>query len=177
MLSALSVGEILLRIGSVPARITVGGSLYARQSRSVQATACRQQSAVAGGHAGTGRGAAARRNARRTLEQLARELVRQKKLTAFQAQQIYAGKGRSLVLGNYLILDKLGQGGMGMVLKAEHRRMDRLVALKVLSPTVTKTPALLARFQREVKAAARLIHQRTSSPPSTRTKRTGRTSW
>lgn len=92
-------------------------------------------------------------------EQLARELVRQKRLTAFQAQQIYAGKGKSLVLGNYVILDKLGQGGMGMVLKAEHRRMDRLVALKVLSPTVTKTPALLARFQREVKAAARLIHQ------------------
>ncbi len=38
-------------------------------------------------------------------EQLAKELVRQKKLTAYQAQQIYAGKGRSLVLGNYVILD------------------------------------------------------------------------
>jgi hypothetical protein len=47
-------------------------------------------------------------------EQLARELVRQKKLTAYQAQQIYAGKGKTLVLGNYLILDKLGQGGMGL---------------------------------------------------------------
>jgi eukaryotic-like serine/threonine-protein kinase len=57
-------------------------------------------------------------------QQLARELVRQKKLTAYQAQQIYAGKGRSLLLGNYVILDKLGQGGMGMVLKAEHRRMN-----------------------------------------------------
>jgi hypothetical protein len=56
--------------------------------------------------------------------QLARELVRQKKLTAFQAQQIYAGKGRSLLLANYVILDKLGQSGMGMVLKARHRRME-----------------------------------------------------
>ena len=91
-------------------------------------------------------------------EKLARELVRQKKLTAYQAQQIYAGKGKSLVLGNYVILDKLGQGGMGLVLKAEHRRMERLVALKVLSPTVTKTPEALRRFQREVKAAARLTH-------------------
>ncbi len=91
-------------------------------------------------------------------EQLARLLVKQKWLTSYQAQQIYAAKGKSLVLGNYLILDKLGQGGMGMVLKAEHRRMKRLVALKVLSPTVVKTKELLARFQREVQAAARLEH-------------------
>lgn len=92
-------------------------------------------------------------------QQFARILVKQKKLTAYQAQQVYAGKAKTLVLGNYLVLDKLGQGGMGMVLKARHRRMDRLVALKVLSPTVVKTPDLLARFQREVKAAARLEHQ------------------
>jgi len=62
------------------------------------------------------------------------------------------------VLGNYVILDKLGQGGMGMVLKAEHRRMERIVALKMLSAAVTKTPEALARFQREVKAAAKLEH-------------------
>jgi hypothetical protein len=91
-------------------------------------------------------------------EHLARELVRQKKLTAYQARQIYAGKGRSLVLGKYVILDKLGQGGMGLVLKAEHRRMERLVALKVLSPQVVQTPEVVRRFQREVKAAARLTH-------------------
>ena len=91
-------------------------------------------------------------------EQLARELVRRKKLTAYQAQQICAGKGNSLVLGSYVILDKLGQGGMGVVLKAEHRRMARWVALKVLSPKLVGTPDALRRFQREVKAAARLTH-------------------
>lgn len=91
-------------------------------------------------------------------EQLARLLVKLKKLTAFQGQQIYAGKGKALVLGNYLILDKLGQGGMGMVLKAEHRRMKRLVALKVMSPTAVKTPDALRRFHREVEAAAKLDH-------------------
>ena len=91
-------------------------------------------------------------------EQLARLLVQEQKLTAFQAQQIYAGKGKSLLFGNYRILDKLGQGGMGLVLKAEHLRMKRVVALKVLSPAVTKTPGLVARFQREVQAAARLSH-------------------
>src|SRR3954471_2832354 len=91
-------------------------------------------------------------------EQLARELVKQKKLTAYQAQVIYQGKGKSLTLGNYRILDKLGQGGMGLVLKAEHRRMERLVALKVVSPKVLKDPGALVRFHREVKAAARLSH-------------------
>ncbi len=91
-------------------------------------------------------------------EQLARLLVQQKKLSAFQAQQIYAGKGKALTLGNYVILDKLGQGGMGLVYKAEHRRMERQVALKVLSKAVTKDPEAARRFQREVKAAAKLEH-------------------
>ncbi len=66
-------------------------------------------------------------------EQLARRLVKHKLLTAYQAQQAFAGKAKALALGNYLVLDKLGQGGMGMVLKARHRRMNRIVALKVLS--------------------------------------------
>ncbi|MEJ7596097.1 MAG: serine/threonine-protein kinase [Planctomycetaceae bacterium] len=89
---------------------------------------------------------------------LARLLVKQKRLTAFQAKQIYAGKGKSLVLGNYVILDKLGQGGMGVVLKAEHRRMKRVVALKVLDPAVTRSPEVTRRFEREIHAAARLEH-------------------
>ncbi len=91
-------------------------------------------------------------------EQLARELVRQNKLTKYQAEQIYAGKTKLLVLGNYVVLDKLGQGGMGVVLKAEHRRLKRLVALKVMSPSVVKTPDALRRFLREVEAAAKLRH-------------------
>lgn len=91
-------------------------------------------------------------------EALARELVKQKKLTSYQAKTIWQGKQTSLVFGNYVVLDKLGEGGMGMVFKAEHRRMERLVALKVLSPKVTKDPTALLRFHREVKAAAKLSH-------------------
>ena len=91
-------------------------------------------------------------------QSFAQDLVRQKKLTKFQAEQLYAGKGKSLTLGNYVILDKLGQGGMGMVLKARHRRMDRLVAIKVMSPTAVNTPDALKRFHREVQAAAKLRH-------------------
>lgn len=91
-------------------------------------------------------------------EELVRLLVKQQKLTAYQARQIYSGKGKSLVMGNYTILDKLGQGGMGTVLKAKHQRMDRIVALKILSPSLTNNPESVRRFQREVKAAARLEH-------------------
>ena len=72
-----------------------------------------------------------------SAEELARELVRQKRLTSFQAKRVYCGEGSSLVLGNYVLLDMLGQGGMGMVFKAKHRRMERLVALKILSPAIT----------------------------------------
>ena len=91
-------------------------------------------------------------------EVMARELVRKKKLTKYQAEQIYSGKGKSLVLGNYVVLDKLGQGGMGIVLKAEHKRLKRLVALKVMSAAIVKTPDALKRFHREVEAAAKLRH-------------------
>lgn len=91
-------------------------------------------------------------------EGLARELVRRNKLTRYQAEQFSEGKGKSLVLGNYVILDKLGQGGMGMVLKARHQRMDRIVALKVMSPAAMKSPDAVQRFHREVKAAAKLEH-------------------
>ena len=43
-------------------------------------------------------------------EQLARLLVKHKKLTAYQAQEVYKGAGKGLVLGNYVVHDKLGQG-------------------------------------------------------------------
>ena len=62
------------------------------------------------------------------------------------------------VLGNYKILDTLGEGGMGVVLKAQHVRMERLVALKVLRGQATESPAAIKRFQQEVRAAARLSH-------------------
>jgi serine/threonine-protein kinase len=91
-------------------------------------------------------------------EELLRELLRQKKLTKFQAEQLWQGKGKSLVLGNYLLLEKIGQGGMGAVYKAEHRRMHRIVAIKMLPSAMIKDQAAIARFEREVTAAAKLNH-------------------
>lgn len=60
--------------------------------------------------------------------------------------------------GEYRLLAKLGQGGMGVVWKAEHRRMKRLVAIKMLPPSKLKSPELVRRFYREVEAVAKLSH-------------------
>ena len=64
----------------------------------------------------------------KSTEELASELVRQKKLTKFQADEVARGTGKSLILGNYLLMEKIGAGGMGQVFKARHRRMDRTQA-------------------------------------------------
>ena len=88
----------------------------------------------------------------------ARELVNQGKLTSFQARNMVAGGAKRLVLGSYVILDKLGAGGMGTVYKAQHRRMKRTVALKVLPSAKMKNSGMVQRFQREVEAAAKLDH-------------------
>src|SRR5262249_9868440 len=58
----------------------------------------------------------------------------------------------------YHILRRLGEGGMGAVYQAEHRVMRRPVALKVIKPKYTANAAAVERFQREVRAAARLAH-------------------
>jgi serine/threonine protein kinase len=58
----------------------------------------------------------------------------------------------------YRVLGLLGVGGMGAVYKAEHRRMERLVALKVINPKLINSLDAVQRFRREVKAAARLAH-------------------
>jgi serine/threonine-protein kinase len=91
-------------------------------------------------------------------QELGKELARQKKLTVFQANAVYNGKTQGLILGNYVLLDKIGAGGMGMVFKAQHRRMKRLVAVKVLPKAGKKHPEVFLRFQRELEAAAKLTH-------------------
>lgn len=91
-------------------------------------------------------------------ESCAELLVKEKKLSDYQAQQIIAGIEQSLVLNSYVILDKIGSGGMGDVFKASHKRMDRVVAIKIFPQTMNKYAATIQRFQREVQAAAKLTH-------------------
>lgn len=59
----------------------------------------------------------------------------------------------------YRVLEQLGAGGMGVVYKAEHRLMERLVALKVMKRRIVDGPQAIQRFHQEVKAAARLSHR------------------
>ena len=89
---------------------------------------------------------------------LAKQLIKQNLLTKYQAQEVYQGRGKVLVIGGYTILDKIGAGGMGQVFKAQHRRMDRIVAIKMLPASFTKDASAIARFERETKAAAKLLH-------------------
>jgi serine/threonine protein kinase len=91
-------------------------------------------------------------------EGLARELVQANRLTRYQAAAVCQGKILGLVFGEYRVLDTLGQGGMGVVLKAEHQRMKRLVAVKMIAAWALQSPDAVGRFYREVEAAARLNH-------------------
>jgi serine/threonine protein kinase len=94
----------------------------------------------------------------RDAQELARELVRADKLTKFQAASVYQGRTKGWILGDYAVVDKIGSGGMGEVFKARHRTMNRMVAVKILAPRATASPASLGRFEREVRAAAKLMH-------------------
>src|SRR5664280_576885 len=56
------------------------------------------------------------------------------------------------------ILGFIGQGGMGAVYKARQKQLDRIVALKILPPSIGDDPAFEERFAREAKAMAKLDH-------------------
>ena len=79
-------------------------------------------------------------------------------ITAFQAGELRNKRIADLAMANYLILDRLGEGGMGTVFRARHKRMRRIVALKVLNPEIQENPDHLQRFQREIETLARLNH-------------------
>ena len=61
-------------------------------------------------------------------------------------------------LGEYELLAKLGEGGMGAVYKARQTRLDKIVAPKVLPKDRTGNPHAVARFEREMKAIGSLSH-------------------
>ncbi|MEQ8785788.1 MAG: Hsp70 family protein [Pirellulaceae bacterium] len=93
-----------------------------------------------------------------SIEALSRELIIQNHLTPYQVERLVEGSIEGLVLGNYVVLEKVGEGGMGEVFRAQHRRMKRIVAVKLLPHEATESISNVRRFQREVEAAAKLVH-------------------
>src|SRR5579871_6567406 len=89
---------------------------------------------------------------------LARQLLNQGLLTPYQVNQLLSGRGAELVLGHYVLMERLGEGGMAQVFKARHQRLDRIVALKIIRPQYVKNAEAVRRFRREVEAAAQLTH-------------------
>ncbi|MFT7462693.1 MAG: serine/threonine protein kinase, partial [Pseudohongiellaceae bacterium] len=62
------------------------------------------------------------------------------------------------LLGQYRLAEVVGEGGMGRIYRATHLHLDRVLAIKVLAPRLSKDAALVQRFQLEARALARLSH-------------------
>ncbi|MHC4821964.1 MAG: protein kinase domain-containing protein, partial [Planctomycetota bacterium] len=62
------------------------------------------------------------------------------------------------MLSHYRLAEKIGEGGMGVVWRADDTKLDRQVAIKLLPEELTRDPERLARFQREAKVLASLNH-------------------
>jgi serine/threonine-protein kinase len=86
-------------------------------------------------------------------------LVRRKWLTPYQVEVLFGKQPFNLVLGPYVLLEPLGEGGMGQVFKARHHLLERIVALKIIrQDRISNDPEAVHRFQREARAAALLSH-------------------
>jgi len=77
------------------------------------------------------------------------------------AEERAAKRGFTLTgrtIAHYEVMEKLGEGGMGVVYKAQDTHLNRLLALKVLPDVFAGDPERLARFEREAKLLASLSH-------------------
>ena len=79
-------------------------------------------------------------------------------LTIYQINQVLDGHAKDLVMGPYLIHDRLGQGGLSQVFKARHVHNDWVVALKIIRPEAMADADGRRQFLHEMEAMARLDH-------------------
>jgi serine/threonine-protein kinase len=89
---------------------------------------------------------------------VAPELVYRGWLTPFQAQRLHEGRGRELVLGSYVLLEPIGEGGMGFIYRARNWKLDTPAAVKVIRPDRARDPLAVGRFVREVRALGAIRH-------------------
>jgi serine/threonine protein kinase/DNA-binding beta-propeller fold protein YncE len=90
--------------------------------------------------------------------QMVKRLVDRGWLTQFQADVLLGGKAAGLVFGHYVLLSRLGEGGMGAVFKARHVRLQRIDALKVIRGDKIASKVVARRFLREIQLTADLNH-------------------
>ncbi len=89
---------------------------------------------------------------------LAAELIRRDWLTPYQVNQLLQGRGGDLLLGSYVLLERIGEGGMGAVFKARNWKLGNVVALKLVRPEKLDNADAVRRFHHEIRAAAQLDH-------------------
>ncbi len=92
---------------------------------------------------------------------LARDLVKENKLTKWQAGQLLHGF-HQLMVGKYKLMDQLGIGEMGRVYLGEHAQLARKVSLKILSRKYTANPEILKNVLADGRKAAALNHRNLS---------------
>lgn len=79
-------------------------------------------------------------------------------LTHFQIQAVRQGRLERLIVGPYLLLDLIAEGGMGTVYQARHIRLGRVVALKIIRSDKLKSKVVSKRFLREIRMTASFEH-------------------
>ena len=80
---------------------------------------------------------------------------------AYKSLSALFGPGRSWegkVVGSYRVVEEIGQGGMGVIYRAQDIRLGRSAALKFLPDDMTRDPGALSRFKREAQTASALNH-------------------
>ena len=79
-------------------------------------------------------------------------------LSPTQVEEIETARRGAKILAGFEVLEKVGQGAMGVVFKARQIALDRIVALKVLSPKLARDASFKERFLREARFSAKLNH-------------------
>ncbi|MEZ6064942.1 MAG: serine/threonine-protein kinase [Planctomycetaceae bacterium] len=94
----------------------------------------------------------------KSMRTIADELVAAGRMTRFQADRMCNGMADKLVLGNYLLMEPIGQGGMGEVFRAYHMVMRKERAIKLVLPSATDYIESVKRFRHEIKVSGELSH-------------------